>query len=396
VRSQGFQTSGEGIPLGRFVLHPSLTLEFARDDNVFRRNEDLPGDDLIRSGVMVTRARILLDMPLGQSRVRWAYSPVYRDYTSGRFRQSERFSHFFDLDGSFQIGPSLRLAFREHFVRGTVELQEVDPGGELTFGLVPFVTHEPQVEVELSLGARHGVSLLPRYSSIRFERVQEAPIFDSRRRGLEGRYNYRLNEPSTLYAFYQFESTDLEGLAASSSASRSVGIGLRRDVSQVVVTQLSAGYQSIEFEGGTGMTFSGPVITATARLRISDVTSVEAAIGRQPYQSYSIDTNYYVNTNLRLRIIQQIGRSIYWQGEGTLHRNVYVDPETPGLARRREWTGQLEIGAGYQFRPTLRAYVGYTSQARKSNIETVSSGETLSPLDYQANRVSFRIEVGWL
>lgn len=393
--AQGLQTASEGLVVGRFILHPSIGLEFTRDDNVFRR-EDSDGLGAIGSGIVVARARLVADLPLGDSRVRWAYSPVFRDYRTDSLSQTEHVSHFFDLDGDFRLGRAMRLAIRDHLVRGTVELQEVDPGGELTFGLVPFTNHEPQMEITLGMAGRYGVSLLPRYTGLTFEHTSEAPLLGNRTRGLEGRVNCRISEPSTLYAYYALDSTTLTGLAATGSDSRRAGIGLRRTVNQAITTTVSAGYQSIEFEGGSGRTFSGPVLDAATQWRLGDVTAAQIGVGRQPYQSYSADGNYYVNTQFRGRMIQQVGRKVYWDAGMTLHRNVYPDPEAAGLARRRDRTWRLEIGAGYQFLRTLRAVVGYNFEGRRSNIETLSSGMTTSPLDYRARQIVFRIEAGWL
>ena len=395
AEAQALATAGNGLNAGHFILHPSITLEFTRDDNVFRR-EDSIGGGVIGSGIVVARARLVADLPLGDSRVRWAYSPVFRDYTSDNFVQSERFSHFFDLDGDFRLGPSMRLAIRDHLVRGTVELQEVDPGGELTFGLVPFTNHEPQMEITLGMAGRYNVSLLPRYSAISFEHSSEAPLIGTRTRGLEGRVNCRISEPSTLYAYYSSDSTTLSGLAATGSDSRRIGVGLRRMVNQAIAATFSAGFQSIEFEGGSGQRFSGPVLDASARWRIGDVTALEFGISRQPYQSYSVDRNYYVNRQIRLRVAQQIGRKVYWETGMTFHGNVYADAEDPGVEKRRDRTWRVEIGAGYHFLRTLRAVVGCNLDVRRSNIETPSSGVITSPLDYRARQIVFRIEAGWL
>ncbi len=444
-----FQTTGEGLNAGRFVIYPSLSVDLLHDSNVRYTSEDLPSLRDLGSGEFLVKPRILVDLPIGQGRIRWTYSPVYRNYTNNAFRLPRQFSHYFDLEGAFQVGSALRVSLRDHYVRGVVEVQEVDRGGELAFGLTPFTSDEPSMQVDLDLGARQGVSILPRYTRVRFEESPTAAFLSYRRRQLEGRYNFRLSPSDVLYGFYSFEGTDQRRASSIfpdlALDGRSAGIGLTRTINQEVTTSVAAGYKRITFKGGTATDFAGLVADVNAALQLSDTSSLVLVLGRQPYQSFFLDNSYYLDNQLGLRFLQQVGRSIYWEISGTVRSNTYADrvdlsvrPDTPATkdcdndgvldssdcnnnnkidsleslycvqqsggsldcpsegSRRRDLAVRFEIGAGYRLLRTLRFFVGYNTDRRRSNVEQVSNGAFYDPFDYNIKRVFFRIEAGWL
>jgi hypothetical protein len=405
--AQSLQPRSPGINLGRFVLFPSLTLEYTDDSNVFYRSEDLPEDLRISSGVFVARPRVMLDLPIGRGNLRWAYSPLYRDYTTSAFDQRERLSHFFDLESSIRIGTRVSLALRDHYVRATIELQEVDQGGELTFGLVPFEVHTPEAEFSIDLAARHGISLIPRYTSVRFIEEEEVSFFNYRKRNLEFRYNYKLDPSTTLYSYYSFEDTDQsrEQLLFSDVTvrSRTVGLGWLRTIHRSLTGRLVVGYQSMEFEGGSDRDFSGPVVQAGGSLQLSEVTGLDLTLRRESQQSFFANNNFYVNTQARVLLRQQLGQRTFWHVGGAVQRNAYPEPlaadgslqPSQGI-RRRDSVLNLEIGAGYQPAPTLRLFLGYNFEMRGSNIAQETAGTVIEPFDYEVRRLVFRLEAGWL
>ncbi len=427
LSAQTFDAQTEGLPVGRFLVHPSLTFEYTHDSNALYVSSDLQSAQEASSGIFVVKPRVLVDLPLGQNRIRWTYSPMYRRYTNDAVAKNVPLSHNFDLESTFVLGPSLHLTLRDHFFRGTIELREVDPGGELTFGLVPFSVHEPEFDITADLGARHGVSLIPRYSSTDFANPESASFFNYTRREIEGRYNYRLSEPSTMYAFYALSDTIQDRQVAFfgdiSLSTRRTGLGLRRTVNQAVVTEMSAGYETIRFRGGLGRDFSGPVVRVDATWQPSDASRLDLSLLRQPYQSFYANNNYFLDERVGLRLLRQVGPRAYLQIGGGVRWNNYADPldisvgpKTPpgndvdgngqidafeSLAasigtRRKDRVRELELGIGYRFLPTLRGYIGYNFERRSSNIEQLISGELVDPFHYEVNRLVFRIEAGWL
>jgi len=152
ARAQAFRTASDGLNVGHFLLYPSISIEYTHDANITFESRELPGAEILASGVMLIKPRILMDLPIAASRIRWVYSPLYRDYTNKGFPQTRRFSHFFDFEAT-HVGPVLNLRASDHLVLGTVELQEVDRGGEAVFGTTPFRSYTTEGEVTLNVGA---------------------------------------------------------------------------------------------------------------------------------------------------------------------------------------------------------------------------------------------------
>jgi len=427
--AQGLSAAGEGLPSGRFILYPSVSLEYTDDSNVLYRSGDFPGTGVISSGVMAIRPRILVDLPLGESRIRWAYSPIYRDYTSSQLTLPQHLSHDLYLEGLYKTAGALTLRIRDHFMRDVIQVQAVDPGGELTFGLEPFTVHEPQVQADLALGARQGLSVLPGYSSVHFDHESDAVFFDYETKSVEGRYNYKLDEPTTLFAFHRFEDFHQQRaqvyFGQLDFTGRTTGLALSRTLNQAIVASFSAGYEELRFQGGAGKDYSGPVLNVDTTWQLNEITRFELNLRRQPFQSFFVNNNYYLNSLAGFRMVQQVGRRAFYEIRGSYEDNAYsspldirVTPSTPpGLdanndgnidafesflpsqgTQRHDKLFKAGAGFGFQFLRTLRGFLGYNFERRRSNINEMisSTAGAVDPFSYSVSRVILRIEAGWM
>jgi len=440
ARAQAFRTASDGLNVGHFLLYPSISIEYTHDDNITFESRELPGAEILASGVMLIKPRILMDLPIAASRIRWVYSPLYRDYTNKGFPQTRRFSHFFDFE-AMRSGPLLSLRVADRYVKDTVQLREADRGGEV-FGLVPFTTHAPELQATLGLGARSGVSLIPRYTAVSFQGDASASFFGYRKKEVEVRLLHAISPATEIYAFYSLSDTNQDReviiFGDVSLEARSEGVGFRRVLNQDVVTYLHAGYKTIDFKGGANSDFAGPVLDANATWQLGDATMLNLSAAHQAYQSFFVNNNYYVDTEMRLEFTRQIGHSVYWNGAISFTNNHYADPldisvtsDTPRVQdceprvpdpanpgqtlcggdgridvfesyqpsvgrRRRDHVVRVEIGAGWQVARAVRLFLGYNSDRRTSNIEQVFGAGIVDPFDYRVNRVVFRIEAGWM
>jgi hypothetical protein len=399
AQAQTYESLGKGLTAGHFVLHPSMAYEYTYDNNILFTSTDLPGSDPIASGTIMVTARILADLPIGTNRIRWVYAPFYRGYTNDRFRPEDRLNHDFHMEGVFHPGGAITIMFRDRFVRGTVSLQEQVERNGLPFGLGHYSTHSPSLEIGMSLGARHGFSLLPSYSRSAFKglvsSLGQIVDYGYTTRRIEGRYNYKLDEPTTVYGYSAVEGTTQTqtGTRDITIQSRSIGLGLTRTVNEGLVTQLSAGYQTLDFEGGLGRNFSGPAAEASVAWQVADVTRLNFGILRKPYASIYADSNYYIATEGTVRWTRQLGRNTYVDAGATLQENQYVPQQGVG---RTERLIRLDAGTGRLFLKNLRGYVGFNLEQRESNVLQMSGGVGADPFHYRLHRILFRIEAGWL
>jgi putative beta-barrel porin BBP2 len=400
ARAQIYESMGEGVTVGHFVLHPSVGYEYTYDDNILFMSTDQPGSDPIASGTNVLRARILADLPIGTNRIRWVYAPYYRSYTSDRFRPEDRINQVFDIEGTFHSGNALTIVVSDNFVRGTISLQQqIERSGLPPFGLGHYSSHSPRMDIGVSLGARHGFSLLPSYSRSSFtglvSDLGKIIEYGYTTRGIEGRYNYKLNEPTTVYGYSAIDRTNqtLTDVPDVTIQSHSIGVGLTRTVNQSLVTQVSAGYQTLDFEGGKGRNFSGPIVDASIAWQVADVTLINFGVLRKPYASIYADNNYYMNTEGRVHWTRQLARSTYMDAGALLQEMQYVPLQGVG---RREQLIRLEVGAGHQFMKNLRGYIGFNVEQRESNVLQLVGSEGFDPYHYQLHRILFRLEAGWM
>jgi hypothetical protein len=397
--SETFETLGEGLKIGNFALYPSMAFEYAYDTNILFMSTDLPGSDPIASGVVLVRPRILLNRPLLDGRVRLLYAPFYRDYTNDRFKPEDRINHAFDFetvvhqDGPFTIG------VRDHFMRGTVSLQEQSDRRGLPVGLGHYSIHSPQLELGLKLAGRHEFTLIPSYTRSSFEGLVnifgQVSDYGYTTRRLEGRYGYRITEATTLYPFAAFESTTQTqtGIPHIDIQGRQVGMGVTRTVNDLLVTQVAAGYQTLTFEGGIGRDYAGPFVDTSAIIQGGEETRVELGLLREAFPSVFSNSNYYIDTEGRARVLRQIPHHSWLEGAVKLQDNQYIPAQGQ---RRHEQILRLEAGIGHRFVENLRGYVGYNYDRRISNVELVTGGDRVDPFLYTVHRFLFRLEVGWL
>ena len=404
--AQSFQTVGTGLHWGRFNVYPSVTMNYGYDSNIFYSSNDIDtSTGIISSREFQLQPRILFDLPMGDSWVRWAFAPMFRNYSTDAYTPTKPWSNNFDLDGHLRLGPRFYTTFRDHFVFGTEELQNVDPGGEVVFGDVPFRNHSPSVEVGCNLGARQGASVVWNYNSVQFQ-TDDAGFYNYRGHGLQARYNYKVSDVTNTYVYAGDDTTQQERFIPVADTidveTQSAGVGLNQVINRSVTTSFTAGYQAITYTGGSVSNYRGAVLAGNATWLLSDVTRLSFLVRRQPYSSFYLNNNYYLNRAVGVNLMHQAGASWYWRAGGGFENNTYSDPlecgvgcPSEGVIRRdRAW--RLEGGVGGQATRTVRWFVGYNVQSRSSNILQADADGFGDPFAYNVNRLFLRIEVGWL
>jgi len=399
-----------GIPVGKFMFYPSTVFDLGHTSNVLYSSDPIP------SGIVVARVNLIMDMPLGPHHIRWSYSPQYKDYTTDRFVNDDPFSHFFDFEGRFQAGRSFSLGFTYRYVQGVTELQEVDPGNELVFGLTPFTLNEPRLDMEFRFGARQRLTVSPRYTKSRFADPVQAFNLDYETQAVDARYGFQVTRPSEFYFLYTREDTTQARttlfFSEATLVTEAAGIGFRRSVNDNVVTSFSTAYTSVDVLGRDS-DFAGLSFEAEGNWNLTDLMQVNVRGQRRPFQSFFLNNGFYVNNLLSARLIHQIGSRTYWQLFASYQINDYPEETAapgdvwlPSLGvNRRDKTVGVELGVSYRFSSSMRAFIGYNYRQRESNmrqceetntIDNVCEGEVIAPFNFTDDRIILRLEAGWL
>jgi len=422
------QNNNPGIAAGRFVLYPAISFNYAYDDNLFYQSDNIPGLQLVGTGRVEVVPRLLIDLPLSRSRIRFQYSPLYRDYLNNEVAQVSKWSHFFDFEASFLIHDVFTVAVRDHYVEGTQEVQEFDPGGEIRFNLIPFTLQEPSLELGLDMGARHHISFIPRRYELNFDDSFGPVFYDYSRQGYEGRYTFKLSPETQLYAF---RITDLTQQDRAETFYGDVdvnmhttGVGLQRLRGGIVTTGGSIAWEQQDYSGGGGGDYQGVAADLNFGLNPTDVLHFDLSLRRNAYQSYFVNNNFYINLEGRLRMIRQVGQSAFWQLGLGLQQNDYGDPVDVSMTPnnppsddadndgyidffeaflpsqgvvRKDRAAFADLSAGWRVRPTMRFVVGYNYQRRDSNmVQDLGPAGFIETFDYSASRVYFTLEMGIL
>ncbi len=103
----------------------------------------------------LARAQLLFEVPINESHVYFSYSPQYTDYRT--YELLDKWSHFFDVGGSFIFSNGLAVRATYNYIIGNLETREVDPGGELYYGDPQFIKNFAAVAADYWLTQRDGV-----------------------------------------------------------------------------------------------------------------------------------------------------------------------------------------------------------------------------------------------
>lgn len=415
----GFAPQGPGLEWGPVLVRPTFIINYGADDNIFYSSDDLTGSEPVASRETQLQPGIRFECPFGQSYIRGGYSALYRNYSTEEYTPSTQWSHYFDLDGHIRTGARVYFNVRDRFVRGTEELREVDPGGELTFGDIPFRNHSPSVEAGVDLSPRQAISVVWNYNSSQFSETEEGDtFFNYRGHGLQARYNYKLRPETTGYLYVASDTmSQVRTDDRVEYEGHGVGLGLVQVLNRVMTTSLVVGYQAMDSSGLVESAYHGPTMNANASWLVGDGTRLTLTVRRVPYQSFFLNNAYYLNRSVLFEVLNQVGVTSFWRLGGGFEQNVYSDPlDVTGLepvycsddgsggsvcpsagVRRRDTGWRAEGGFGAQFSRTARWFVGYTWQSRTSNLlQADQQGGFGDPFSYDINRYFFRIEVGWL
>ncbi len=144
------QASSNSIPLGPFLFTPGVQVTWEDRDNIYFTPTDEVSDQ-----VLVARARLMLEVPVFDSYVRFAYTPQYREFQDTYF--PEHWTHVLDAAGTFEFASGLKVTADYRFFDGALEVREIDPGAELMFGENPFTKHYLQLVADYWFTHRDGL-----------------------------------------------------------------------------------------------------------------------------------------------------------------------------------------------------------------------------------------------
>ncbi len=369
-----------GIRLGRFAVLPSIDASWIRGDNLLQTSEAPFVDHayMVRARVTATLLETVHDLKI-------AYEARYRDFQD--FSLEDNLTHLVDLRSELELSPNTKARVGNHFVKGSFESQEFDPGGEVVASTDPFYRNYTDAVVALDFSERFGAEVSANYNVVQFlDRSDEFFNYDTR--GFGGTFLYDLSPLTSLLGEYVHTDTPepLDRPQAASVADMFL-VGLRGELTPMLRGQIRAGYATQRFElASVPQNYSGFVADLSLTRDFGDSAALTAVAGRRTSPSAFDENGYYVSNYGRVQFITPFARNFRLTVSGALFLNGYPVPDNDGVVRDDD-IFSTGAGVAYFFNPLTYLSVDYRHDQRNSNIDLFS---------YRSNALQLMLGFGFL
>lgn len=354
---------GEGVPVGPFIFSPAVGLSWEADDNIFLSPENEESDQ-----IYTIAGKLQFELPVRESYLRFTYTPRYREYAD--YELNENMAHYFDFDGLFEFASGLQLKAGYRFVDGNLDVRQIDPGGELTFGDRQFTKHDVTLAADYWVTERDGLTVQGGMTDVSSD---EELFYDYDRSYLGIGWLHQLSEALTMdvqYRHSMFDATDT--FQYRDYDANDLTVGFNGLISPVLRSEVRFGYRSTSYDTAPGAPsfddFSGLVAEGSLAWEMAHGSTVTLSINRSEYPSNNQQNPYYTATAGGLTYQYAQGR-LFAHARVRLQTNDY-ELEDPRFGDNR--TDDLTlygIGLGYRFSPLLSLRGSYTYRDRDSFYE---------------------------
>ncbi|MGH9461739.1 MAG: outer membrane beta-barrel protein [Vicinamibacteria bacterium] len=353
-----------GILLGRFLFQPLAEFSWVRGDNVTLDADDPFSDDAIY-------ARAVADFKLidSENTLDFAYQLRYRNFKEFDLLK-ENFSHGFDVRTNVPVSPRMQFDARNHFLHGTFETTEFDPGQEVFFNVEPFNHNLTEVGLTMDLNERLGVALHGGYDFVRFQDEQTV-FFDYETIRTGGSFYYRRSPVSSIFGEYVRDITPEPATRPESkSTANSVQAGIQGELTPLLTGTVRAGYSWQEFgSGASALEYRGFVASASITRYFSEAASILIEAGRQTNLSNFEDNSYYVTNFGTAQFTGPLRRNLQLVTGGSLYDNRYPLETIEATEPRNDQALAGWVGAAYFFSPLTYFRADYRYERRRSNLD---------------------------
>jgi len=421
----GTAVAYEGIQGQYAIFYPAVELLYYHTDNLF-----LTPSNETSADTFLVRVPLKLEIPTDRHYFMLEYVPQFRDIDD--FDLQDQWSHFVNLKGSFQGSPSFRVDIVDNFARGVLEVDQVDPDGELYLGLDPFMSNFAGVNF-IWEGQRQGANLSLDYFLTDFDRDQPtagdpAPAFlEQNAFGLGITYFYKFTPLSRFEVGYRYQSStqdyaiydangdgipDVEidpitglcvggpclGVPDVDSTSNGVWVGFSGELGRTSTGQIRLGYRSTDYDDSperiSTSDFSSLTLDGTFTKAFTRYTKLEINLHRGENFSNFENNSWYTGNRISLALTNQpMGRRVFWTVAGGFQRNDYPDPvdtnfdgEVDTSRQDDIWMARAEVG--YFPITHLNVKLNYRFEDRNSNMPN-------NGFDYEENAVIFELGLGF-
>jgi len=377
--------TGEAIMVGPFLFNPAVELKWEDNDNIFFEPKRRVHDH-----IYMARARLMFELPIYESYVRFAYTPQYREYE--KYDLKHKWAHFADFNTVLEFQNGLRFRADYRFVNASQETSEVDPGGELLFVDELFTKHYAKVALDYWFSARDGLTIEGDYTDLKYDypdSTNQRAFYDYDRGSVGIGWLHQMS--SILVMDVMYNRIDFDPVHTEiwrSYTADQVTVGFNGQLSPVVAAQLRVGWNETQYERSGGAPefsdYSGPVILGFINWELAHGSHLRLNLLRSPFPSdYDLNA-YYTATGGTLTYKLERHR-VFGELFVRLQNNDYELPDVSLNLPRSDDILNLGLGLGYRFTNLLSLRGTYMYEDR----------DTLSPYSYEINIWTLGLVIGY-
>jgi hypothetical protein len=357
--------SNEAIPVGPFIFSPALQLSWQDRDNIF-----FTPDNEVRDQVFLARARLLFEVPVYESYVRFSYTPQYRAYKD--YELEDKWQHFFDAAAAFEFSSGLTLNLAYSYTIGNLETREVDPGGEVYFGDRRFDKQRAKVGGDYWITGVDGLVFDLSWEDL--EHNDPELFYDYTR--LTGGIGW-IHQLSPIlvmdvkYGIIDFDAHDspFEENDYRDSLSHGLTVGFRGQINPVVATEVRVGYGVVKYDPPPDAPqvedFKGAIVNGFISWDLAHGSVLRLDLLRMPYPSAYGDNANYLASGASLLYSLDRG-NVFGQLRGRFQNNDYSRPDRVTGEDRSDDISTFGVGLGFRFTNYLSLWGTYLYEDRES------------------------------
>jgi hypothetical protein len=370
---------GEGFSLGSLQVHPSLT------GILVDGNTTAAGPQPIHDRYYEIRPSVNTQMPMGAGVFNGGYEArIRRGSTIEAVKDT---SHLLTAGVDLPIGPSLQLRGGEHYARGTLEANEVDPGGEYFFQLGRYRHNEISGSARLQMSPSLDMDVSGSWTTVRLSSDAAFSDYDVRHVGSSLGYDTTGGVLRIALAYGRDEiPAPLEHRQAQSVAD-SVGIQVKGELLPLVDAEIGVGYRNQRSpEAGPGGTrYSGLAGSVRLIKSFSRGSRVVLLVGRATPVSNFENNAFYVSTSGEVELDVALPYELSVHGAVGYHVNGYRTLATELGAEREDRILGWSIGVGRPINRWSFFRADYRRDRRSSNLDM---------FDVQTHALTVQLGVG--
>lgn len=391
-----------GRAVGPGFLRPLFSFGATFDDNFFYRSQ--VGRNI---GIFSFVPRLEYEIPGDTAALRLAYEARLRRLTNGKWANG----HVFDFDTRFNLGSSLRLALRDHFIRSALDPREYDAAGETYIVGDTFTRNDGAMRLEYLATPRGRIAFDLGYNLVRWSErhIASAPLFlNYDDLSAAASYERDLSENTTGIISFSFANANtsvplrpqFDGL--NDRQRFALELGARHQVTESSGMAFRVGFERSLYRHAPSVNnFSGLVFDLRFSGDLREKTKFElAALRKTQLSAFNLEGGNarLITTGGAARLEQgfrdslKLGLSLNYQrlgfpvailGNSTASGGVFVGNFAG--ERRDEHLYGFGFDAGLEFSDLLRMRLQYNFLRRDSTIPVFT---------FNTNRVSLIFEFG--